>query len=114
MGKYSVCLEDFEEFYQEVFASFHHQAAPGSVLIIDEIGKMELFSRRFTTDIKSCINTSSGKGLHVVCTIAQKGGSTIQEIKNGQAVDRVYTVTHGNRDALLNEITAQIESRPTN
>jgi nucleoside-triphosphatase len=74
-----------------------------SVIILDEIGKMECFSTRFKEEVTALLNSAKT----VIATIALKGDGFIQEIK--QRTDcRLVTVTHSNRDHLAKTVTEEI------
>jgi nucleoside-triphosphatase THEP1 len=69
------------------------------LIVIDEIGKMELFSKRFRSLIRSTLSSDK----QVLASIALKGNEFILEIK--QRLDiHLLEVTHGNRDHLLEKI----------
>ena len=70
-----------------------------SLIIIDEIGKMECFSNKFRKLIKEILNSKK----LLIATIALKGDGIIREIKNRNDIN-FYEITQGNRDSLLLEV----------
>jgi nucleoside-triphosphatase len=95
VGKYGVDTVGFEEF----LAGLELLGSDVELVVIDEIGKMELLSRRFQTLITNLLD--SAKPLLV--TIALKGGGLIQTVKQRPDVFTVEITPH-NRDRLLREI----------
>ncbi|MBM4140538.1 MAG: NTPase [Nitrospira sp.] len=92
VGKYSVNIEGFETFLESI--PFFNSAT--SLIIIDEIGKMECFSSKFRKLIKEILNSEKV----LIATIALKGEGFIREIKNRNDI-KSFEITQGNRDYLL-------------
>ena len=91
VGKYGVDKDGFEEF----LATLDLLNPDVELIVIDEIGKMELFSNRFRNLV--CDALSADKQL--LATIPLKGNHFIEEIK--QRLDiHLLEVTHANRDRL--------------
>ena len=91
VGKYGVDKDGFEEF----LATLDLLNPDVELIVIDEIGKMELFSNRFRNLV--CDALSADKQL--LATIPLKGNDFIREIK--QRLDiHLLEVTHANRDRL--------------
>lgn len=95
VGKYGVDVKGFENFLEGI--AFSTPAT--SLIIIDEIGKMECLSPEFRRIIKEIL--SSEKML--IATVALKGGGLIEEIKRRDDV-MLFEITQKNRDSLLGEI----------
>ena len=98
-------LQDFEEFFDEIIENISNEDKTNSkpyILLIDEIGKMELFGRKFQQKIIKLIKDSklSNSNYHIICTISL-GGGMIEKIKNLPEVDKVLNVTRQNRDGLI-------------
>jgi len=100
VGKYGVDVGGFEAFLDELDLD----TAGEGVVIIDEIGKMECFSRRFVTLVQTLLDSPRS----VIATVALKGGGLIAEVRRRPDA-RIFTVTAANRDSLAAEITAYIE-----
>jgi len=95
VGRYGVDIDGFEEFLTTVDLLNPHL----ELIVIDEIGKMELFSNRFRTLVCDALNSDK----QVLAGIPIKGNEFIQEIK--QRVDiRLFEVTRDNRDQLPHAI----------
>ena len=91
VGRYGVDKDGFEEF----LATLDLLNPDVELIVIDEIGKMELFSYRFRSLV--CDALSADK--QVLATIPLKGDEFIREIK--QRLDiKLLEVTHANRDRL--------------
>lgn len=78
-----------------------------SLLLIDEIGKMECCSRRFVARMRAAF---ADERTLVVATVAQRGGGFINEVKAYPVVDLV-TVTQQNRDALADALRDDVVAR---
>lgn len=100
VGKYKVDVKGFEDFLKGI----HFLNPERSLIIIDEIGKMECLSYKFRGMIRDIL--SSDKVL--IATIALKGGGLIEEIKKRDDV-RLFEVTLKNRDALVSEILSHVQ-----
>ncbi|KAJ8985615.1 hypothetical protein NQ317_015108 [Molorchus minor] len=94
VGQYVVHLDDFEKLALPIFEKSK------KLLVIDEIGKMELFSTRFEERVKKVIESRDVK---VIATVPIKGGSLVQQIKKNRDT-KLITVNQDNRDCLLDEI----------
>ena len=95
VGKYGVDTPGFEVFLEKLDL-FNTNV---QLIVIDEIGKMELFSKRFRTLVIETL----GANKSMLATIALKGEGFIQEIKQRPDV-HLLTVTRSNRDHILSEI----------
>jgi nucleoside-triphosphatase len=95
VGKYGVDVAGFERYLETVpFLSLDT-----ALIIIDEIGKMECLSAKFTRLIVDLLDAP----ITVVATIALRGGGIIDRIKNRDDVE-LYQVTKENRESLVGEI----------
>ncbi len=97
VGRYGVDLENFESVaVAEVDAALAEAASGAAViLVIDEIGKMELFSRRFRDAVARALDDVA----HVVATIMQQRHPFADALKARSDV-RLITVTARNRAGL--------------
>jgi len=92
VGKYSVDVDGFEAIGVEAI----RKAMPTKeLIIIDEIGKMELFSKKFRDVVIQALNTG-----RVVATIKKGRSGFIDGIKSRRDV-RLLEVNLENRDTLL-------------
>jgi nucleoside-triphosphatase len=95
VGKYGVDTKGFEEFLENL-----ELLNPDvELIVIDEIGKMELFSNRFRSLIHDVLNSDK----QVLASIALRGEGFVREIKQRSDI-HLLEVTKGNRERLLGEI----------
>ena len=91
VGRYRVDKDGFEEFLATL-----DLLNPGvELIVIDKIGKMELFSNRFRNLVCDALNADK----QVLATIPLKGTDFIREIKQRSDI-HLLEVTHANRDRL--------------
>jgi nucleoside-triphosphatase len=91
VGKYGVDTVGFEQFLETL-----DLLNPDlELIVIDEIGKMELFSNRFRSLVCNALNADK----QILASIPLKGNEFIREIKQRSDV-RLFEVPHGNRDCL--------------
>ena len=98
VSKYGVDVEGFEEFLRERF-----DVSGASVVVIDEIGKMECLSPLFQSKVRGIL----ADPVPAVFTIARKGCGFIAEVK-ARADVKTFEVTRANRDGLADEIISQL------
>jgi nucleoside-triphosphatase len=95
VGKYRVDMAGFDEFLEML-----DLLNPGvELIVIDEIGKMELFSNRFRTLVLDVLNSDK----QMLATIAMEGEEFIREIKQRSDI-HLLEVTQDNRDHLPEEV----------
>ena len=93
VGKYGVNLGDIDQ----IAVPSMIPATSDSLIVIDEIGKMECFSERFKKTLVWVLDSDHP----VIGSIAMKGNRFIQEVKERPDV-LLVTVTLKNRDELPN------------
>jgi len=81
-------------------------AEAGSVFFIDEIGKMECFSRRFTEAVTAILDS----GLPLVATVARKGGGFIARVKRRPDVE-LWEVTQDYRATMPGRVADWLDGR---
>lgn len=96
VGKYGVDVSGFEKFVAPILDINHSDA---ELFIIDEIGKMECFSKKFVTAVHRLFASDKS----VLATVAQKGASLISEVKDYPGT-KLFFLTHQNRDKTIAEI----------
>ena len=99
VGKYKVDVRRFEAFLEAI--PFLERSV--SLIIIDEIGKMECFSDRFRRLVRQVLDSDKV----VLATIALKGEGFIESIKKREDVLLVELV-ESRREALVKEILSEI------
>jgi nucleoside-triphosphatase len=102
VSRYGVDVAGFERLLEEL--DLRH--SPSSLIIIDEIGKMECFSKRFVDVVTLLLDGSKT----LVATIALKGEGFIRQVKRKPDC-RVVTVTRENRDRLPDELTSELQEQ---
>ena len=96
VSKYGVDVDNFEKIGVE---SIKKAILAKELIIIDEIGKMELFSKKFRDVVIKALNT--GKA---IATIKKGNDEYTNKIKNRKDV-MLLEVNFENRDTLVSEIT---------
>lgn len=102
VGRYGVDVDGFERLLSEL----NLRRSPSCVIIIDEIGKMECLSKRFTEEVRSLLDFSKT----VIATIALKGDGFIRQVKQ-RSDCRLITVTMENRNGLADSLYAEVLKR---
>ena len=102
IGKYGVDVYGFEEYVVPILDISHSDA---ELFIIDEIGKMECFSKKFIT--AACRLFASDKS--VLATVAQKGAGLICEVKNYPGI-KLFHLTHHDCNDTIAEILQILSS----
>lgn len=95
VARYGVDTEGFEAFLEQLDLL----SPDAGLVIIDEIGKMELFSKRFQAIIRKLFNSDR----ELIATIALYGGGLVQGIKQRPDV-HLLEITRNNRDQLVADI----------
>jgi len=104
VSKYGVDVAGFESFIERI--PFFDEKV--GVIVIDEIGKMECFSSKFTKLVKALLDSEKS----FIATIALKGEGLIAEVKRRSDVE-LFEITRDNRDVLLQRILNYSLSRPS-
>ncbi|MBS7653724.1 MAG: NTPase [Candidatus Bathyarchaeia archaeon] len=104
VGKYRVCLEDLENVGVEAILNACKES---DLIIIDEVGPMELHSEAFKKAVLEALNS----GKTVLGTIHYRVSSPfIDAIRNREDVE-IIEVTYRNRDNLSKTIAKKILER---
>ncbi|XP_017122373.1 nucleoside-triphosphatase THEP1 [Drosophila elegans] len=99
VGKYSVFIQDFEDLTLPLLAKKDSGPEP-ELLVIDEVGKMELLSKRF----ESAVGELLRKKRPLVVTIPEKSSLILVEQLRKTSGSILYQVTKTNRNTLSTEI----------
>ena len=102
VSRYGVDVAGFERLLEEL--DLRHSPSP--LIIIDEIGKMECFSKRFIDLVTLLLD---GPKI-LLATIALKGEGLIRQVKERPDC-RLVTITRENRDRLLDELTSELQEQ---
>jgi nucleoside-triphosphatase len=99
VGRYGVDVDAIDRIVEEALV-----LDPATELhLVDEIGKMECFSRRFVSSMHLLLDA----GRPLVATVALRGGGFIAEVKRRQDV-KIVEVTLWNRNDLPGEIESMV------
>ncbi len=99
VGRYSVDIDTFETIGVE---SIRKALSTNELIIIDEIGRMELFSSKFRDIVLQALKTG-----RVVATIKKGRGGFIDEIKSRKDA-RVLEVNLENRETLSSKLAKTV------
>ncbi|XP_030759339.1 uncharacterized protein LOC115884796 [Sitophilus oryzae] len=100
VGKYMVCVQDFEEMVMPMLTNFNKD-----ILIIDEIGKMELLSKRFEEAI---FQSFKDRKYPIIATVTQRPSSILNRWKNDDN-HYLFTVNQHNRNTIYEDILNHID-----
>jgi len=92
LGKYGVDVAGFEEAVVPILDIENN----AELFIIDEIGKMECLSHKFTTAVRRLFDSDKT----VLATVAQRGDGLISDVKNYPDVKLFNLTRHGNEKAI--------------
>lgn len=101
VGKYKVDIPDFERVAIPSIDCYNNQEV--SIIVIDEIGKMECFSEVFKQKVIECLDSSK----RVLATIAFKGGEFINGLKKRPDVTLIQ-LTEKNRPQVLQILVEEL------
>jgi nucleoside-triphosphatase len=96
VGKYGVDVKGFDK---NVIPVLDIERTDADLFVIDEIGKMECFSKKFVAAVRRLFASDKS----VLATVAKKGPGLISEIKNYPNT-KLFTLTTANRDKVAAEI----------
>ncbi|XP_057304756.1 cancer-related nucleoside-triphosphatase homolog [Hydractinia symbiolongicarpus] len=102
VGQYYVDIQSFES-----LALQSMKEEINSVIVIDEIGKMEVFSQKFSSAVRRIFNESKSPILATIPISKGKTLAVVEEISSRGDV-QIITVSRDNRDKLVSEIAEQI------
>eukprot|EP00754_Rhynchopus_humris_P034249 Rhum_TRINITY_DN15579_c0_g1::Rhum_TRINITY_DN15579_c0_g1_i1::g.161319::m.161319/K06928/NTPCR; nucleoside-triphosphatase len=111
MGRWCVFLGAFEAAALAVLRDALRRAAECAapvVLVVDEIGKMELLSEAFRALMEGVLEAPPAN-LYVVCTIALRGQGLVASAKELPGVDLVE-VTAENRGTLFPQVMEKVDA----
>ena len=100
VGKYGVDLDAIDSV---AVPAIEAALAGGKTVIVDEIGKMELFSRMFRESVLRALDSPNP----MVAVIMLKSNSFADSVKRRTDV-KIIEVTLSNRDALANRIVSEL------
>lgn len=98
VGKYSVHVHEFEDTCLDLMESLDDD----TVLVIDEIGKMEMLSQRFVTFIENLIK--SPKAFKVIATVPIKNQIDLVRAIKEHPKTELFHITRMNRDIVYESL----------
>ena len=96
LSKYGVDVRGFEKAVVPVLDIKQSQA---ELFVIDEIGKMECFSKKFVETVRYLFASDK----LILASVAKKGPGLISEVKNNPEA-RVFNLTPESRNQIISEI----------
>jgi len=93
VGKYKVNLKEFEEIS---LSSIERGIKEEKIIIIDEIGKMELYSKKFRQVVIQALDSPN----NVIATIPAYKNEFLEKIRQRRDVE-IHEVTEENREKLI-------------
>ena len=96
VGKYGVDVTGFEQF---VLPALDPETTDVELFVIDEIGKMECFSKKFVAAVRRLLASDAS----VLATVARKGTGFIDEVKNYPGT-KLYNLKPETRDKTVDDI----------
>jgi len=102
VGKYGLHIKDIEA----IAVSSMIPAKKDEIVVVDEIGKMECFSRLFKETLMRLLDSPN----RLIGSIAEKGGPFIQRIKQRDDVILIE-VTARNRDLLVDQLLDSLKTQ---
>ncbi len=102
VSKYFVNVKDFERIALTAIENAEKEKA---LIVIDEIGKMELFSHKFVNKIEEIFNENNKK---ILATIPISKIPLIEKLKNLPDTE-VIEINEENRDRLVNELINKLD-----
>ncbi|XP_041420470.1 cancer-related nucleoside-triphosphatase-like isoform X1 [Xenopus laevis] len=111
VGQYAVDLASFEQLALPVLTDVSKDVVNKkhkTICIIDEIGKMELFSQSFIHAVQKTLDCDTAFIFGTIPVAKGKPLLLVEEIKNRADV-RIFNITRENRDAIMQEIVTAIQ-----
>lgn len=102
VGRYGVDVATLDAITEEALALDDD----ADIYLVDEIGKMECFSKKFRAAMRGLLDS----GRPLVATVALRGGGFIAEVKGRPDVE-IWEVTKANRNEMPAQILRWLERR---
>ncbi|XP_067278110.1 cancer-related nucleoside-triphosphatase isoform X2 [Pseudorasbora parva] len=106
VGQYVVDLQSFESLTLPLFRNMCEGRE--RVFVIDEIGKMELFSQAFIRAVRQTLDGSSCSILGTIPVPKGKPLTLVEEVRSRQDV-KIFMVTKENRDTIFDDIVSAVQ-----
>ncbi|XP_051508365.1 cancer-related nucleoside-triphosphatase isoform X1 [Myxocyprinus asiaticus] len=106
VGQYAVDLQSFESVALPLFRDMRE--GNRRVFVIDEIGKMELFSQPFIRAVRHTLDSSSCSILGTIPVPKGKPLALVEEVRSRQDV-KIFMVTKENRERIFDDIVSALK-----
>ncbi|XP_051945564.1 cancer-related nucleoside-triphosphatase isoform X1 [Xyrauchen texanus] len=106
VGQYVVDLQSFESVALPLFRDMRE--GNRRVFVIDEIGKMELFSQPFIRAVRHTLDSSSCSILGTIPVPKGKPLALVEEVHSRQDV-KIFVVTKENRETIIDDIVSALK-----
>jgi nucleoside-triphosphatase len=100
VSKYHVSVEDIDSI---IIPELRQARESNYLIIIDEIAKMELFSKLFAPEVRKCLDTG-----RVIGTIQKRRGIFLDEVRKRRDV-KILELTQSNRDAIPMQVLSMLD-----
>jgi nucleoside-triphosphatase len=94
--------------FEEIGMSLIESATSETLLVIDEIGKMELFSERFKKFIENMLKPN--QNLKVFATVPLKNPPSLIEQLKSNPKSQIFHVTKSNRDQIFSNVVQSLQN----
>uniref|UniRef100_A0A671QB18 AAA+ ATPase domain-containing protein n=1 Tax=Sinocyclocheilus anshuiensis TaxID=1608454 RepID=A0A671QB18_9TELE len=106
VGQYVVDLQSFESLALPLFRDMREESK--RLFVIDEIGKMELFSQAFIRAVRQTLDASSCSILGTIPVPKGKPLALVEEVRSRQDV-KIFMITKENRDMIFDDIVSAVQ-----
>ncbi len=100
VSKYQVSVQDIDSI---IIPELKKTRESNNLIIIDEIAKMELFSKFFAPEVRKCLDTG-----RVVGTIQMRRSPFLDEVRQRRDV-RILELTLSNRDVIPMKVLSMLD-----
>ncbi|XP_013861352.1 cancer-related nucleoside-triphosphatase isoform X2 [Austrofundulus limnaeus] len=108
VGQYVVDVPSFENLALPLFRNVGSAAGGRRVFVIDEIGKMELFSEPFVRAVRQTLDAAACTVLGTIPVPKGRPLGLVEEVRGRRDV-KVFTVTKENRNVLLQDVLTTLQ-----
>ena len=99
VGSYNVFIGEFEQFLEKSFENFSIDNS-NNLIIIDEIGKMELYSKKFISLISEIFKSNNS----ILATIGQKLRHPVKEMLLQMKNIKIYNLNRNNFNDIKSDL----------
>ncbi|XP_077202336.1 cancer-related nucleoside-triphosphatase isoform X1 [Paroedura picta] len=109
VGQYVVDIASFEELVLPLLRHTLDSSGVKKVCVIDEIGKMELFSQSFIQAVRQILSGSGTVILGTIPVLKGKPLGLVEEIRSRKEV-KVFNITRENRHGMLQDVVTAVKN----